>query len=108
MEAQAKEVPGGKFALVPLTENKLTSQDGVHRMREFDQTMLCGSRWNELVDAVGLQAVLLIDEYDGDLWHEECPNLIQIIEGGSEDAFLQCKERLLSPELGPERGFPPT
>ena len=38
--------------------------------------MLRGSRWNELVDAVGSQEVLLIDEYDGDLWHEECGNLI--------------------------------
>jgi hypothetical protein len=49
---------------------------------------------------VGSQEVLLVDEDDEDLWHEECPNPIQIIEGGSEDAFQQCKERLLSPELG--------
>jgi len=103
-EAQAKEVAGGKFALMPLTKDKVTSRDDVYRMREFDQTILRGSRWNEPVDAGAFKRLLLIDEYDGDLWHEECPNLIQIIEGGSGDAFQQCKERLLCPELGLKEG----
>jgi hypothetical protein len=76
----------------------------VYRMREFDQTILRGSRWNEPVDAGAFKRLLLIDEYDGDLWHEECPNLIQIIEGGLGDAFQQCKERLLCPELGLKEG----
>jgi hypothetical protein len=53
-------------------------------------------------DAVGSQEVLLIDEGDEYLWHEECPNPIQVIKGGSEDAFQQGKGQLLSPELGPK------
>jgi hypothetical protein len=81
-EVQAKEVSGGKFVLVPFTKDKVASRDDVQWMKSIKEccavldgmSLWRGSRWNALVDAVDSQEVLLIDEYDEDLWHEGCPN----------------------------------
>jgi hypothetical protein len=78
----------------------LPPEEKAHFIREFDLTLLIGSRWNELIDAIGSEEVLLINEYDHLLCFDEEENPAQVIEEGSDAAFRQYKERLVSSELG--------
>jgi hypothetical protein len=101
-EEQAKQFADVKVVLTFLTKDTRTSLESektAQFIRDLDQTRLIGSRWNKLVHAVGSQEVLLVSVDDEDLWDDD-PDPIQVIEEGTEEAFQQCKERLLSYDLG--------
>ena len=49
---------------VAITSIETTKKTAVRFLRQFDRSILLGSLWNELVDAVASQKVLPIDEGD--------------------------------------------
>lgn len=49
---------------VAITSIETTTKTAVRFLRQFDRSILLGSLWNELVDAVASQKVLPIDEGD--------------------------------------------
>jgi hypothetical protein len=64
--------------------------------------MFIGSRWNDLVQALGSQEVLLINNFTEQYWKDgefSVPRLPDI-EFGTGEAYRESKERLLSPQSG--------
>jgi hypothetical protein len=100
-EEQSTAVANANPVLRFLGKDKVARLEGektAQLIHEFGQMRLRGSRWKELVNAIGSQEVLLMNENHDDLWDVD-PNLNQVIEEGTEEAFQRCKERLISSEF---------
>lgn len=94
-EDRAKHFAEVTALFIVLEKDRLISLDDketMHFIRNFDQSRLVGSRWNELIAAIGSEEVLLISGNDYDLCH--------VIDHGPEEVFQRRKEQLISSELG--------
>lgn len=100
-EEQSTAAADAKLVLRFLGKDKVACLEGEEMAKlihEFSRMRLRGSRWKELVNTIGSQEVLLMNENNDDLWDVDLnPN--QVIEEGTEEAFQRCKERLISSEL---------